>query len=318
MITENNWTRPNRYRAEWPFLVATYAAMMGVDGWNFFSLGAPEWQHQMAVWDLNNPSILGQFPAAALVFRRGDVTEPDTPAVDEYMSLRDAYDLKGTAIAAISGKDDLWVSRIGDREGADSGESLVDPRAFFVGPVSQQFVDRPSVVKTAELGEYIDDDAKTVKSLTGELSWDYGVGLTRVSTPRAQGACGFLKAAGPVDLGQVTVRSANEYGTVLVVSLDGKPLTDSARILVQAGTWDQPYGFKTRPAGEYERIVELGGYPLNVRKISASVVLKGVKGKTAVVLDENGYRTERRARTEAGPGGLVVHLPEDALYTIVE
>jgi hypothetical protein len=36
MVTENSWTRPNRYRAEWPVLIASYASLQGIDGWNFF------------------------------------------------------------------------------------------------------------------------------------------------------------------------------------------------------------------------------------------------------------------------------------------
>ena len=94
MITENNWTRPNRYRSEWPFMIATYAKMMGIDGWNFFALGASEWQTQMAVWDINNPSVLGQFPATALMFRRGDVKEPESAVVHEERNLEDIYNLK--------------------------------------------------------------------------------------------------------------------------------------------------------------------------------------------------------------------------------
>ncbi|MCX7934744.1 MAG: hypothetical protein N3A66_05740, partial [Planctomycetota bacterium] len=109
MVTECNWERPLRYRAEWPFLVATYARLLGVDGWNFFALGTAEWQHTMGVWDLNNPTILGQFPATALMFRRGDVTEPDKPAVRETISLADAYAMRGTKLFAGGGRDLLWV-----------------------------------------------------------------------------------------------------------------------------------------------------------------------------------------------------------------
>ena len=318
MITENNWTRPNRFRAEWPFMIATYAQMMGVDGWNFFALGSAEWQHQMAVWDINNPSILGQFPAAALVFRRGDVTEPKSPAVHEEVSIDEAYALKGTQIYALSGKDDLWVSRIGAKEGADTGTFGVDPRAFFVGPVVQEFVKGPSRLETVDLTRYINEEKQTVESLTGELSWNYGSGLITLQTPRAQGACGFLKEAGPITLGDVVIRSDNEYGTVLVVSLDGKPLAESSRVLIQVGTADHPYGFKTRQVGEYERITNLGGYPLNVEKVHASVTLKTAAGKTAVVLDGNGYRTDKRADATPGAAGLAIRLPEDALYTLVE
>jgi len=241
MVTENSWERPLRYRAEWPFLVATYASMMGVDGWNFFALNSSDWQHSMTVWDLNNPTILGQFPATALMFRRGDVTEPGTPAVRETISLADAYAMKGTKLFAAGGRDLLWVARIGDKEGASpTGGYGLDPKAFFVGPVLQEFADGPSKLQTVDLAQYINTAKSTVRSMTGELAWDFGKGVVTVNTPRAQGATGFLKDAGRIELADIAIEAGNEYGTILAVSLDGLPLKASKRILLQAATWDQP------------------------------------------------------------------------------
>lgn len=317
MITENNWTRPNPYRAEWPFLIATYARMMGVDGWNFFALGSGDWQHMMAVWDINNPTILGQFPAAALMYRRGDVSEPETPAVHEKVSFEDAFDLKGTSIFTVKGKDDLWVAQIGDKESQQATGYKVDPRAFFVGPVVQEFHDGPSSVETVDLRKYIDTDEQKITSTTGELEWDYANGVATVNTVTAQGASGFLKKAGKIVLGDVTINSQNDYGTVLVVSLDGKPIGESKKILVQTATEDKPYGFKTEPRGQYNRITNLGSYPLNVRRIKATVTVD-TAAQEAVVLDGNGYVTGHKAESSTSDDGLHITLPEDAIYTIIQ
>ncbi len=317
MVTENNWTRPNRFRAEWPFMIATYARMSGVDGWCFFALGSADWQHLMAVWDINNPTILGQFPAAALMFRRGDVSEPDEPAVYEKISMEDAYDLKGTSIFPVKGKDDLWVSKIGDKESQQATGYKVDPRAFFVGPVIQKYGDEKSEVKTVELRDYIDTNRKVINTVTGELSWNYGKGFATVNTPMAQGITGYLSKAGKITLGDVVIESQNEYGTILVVSLDGKPIKQSKKVLVQTATEDMPYGFRTKPQGQYKRITNLGSYPLNVKLIKATVSVKS-KGKNVVVLDGNGYETDRKLKTSKGGDGLSITLPEDAIYTIIQ
>lgn len=321
MITENNWTRPLRYRAEWPVLVATYAAMQGVDGWNFFTLGSAEWQHTMAVWDLNNPTILGQFPATALMFRRGDVTTPDTAAVHEHINLNDAYRFKGTALYAGGGRDVLWVDRIGDKEGAAaSGPSLIDPRAFWVGPVRQTFSEEPSRVDAVDLQNYIDEDKHQVRSLTDELAWHFDLGLVTVQTVRAQGTTGFLKDGGRLEFPALTIESQNAYGTLLAVALDDRPLRTSQRILVQAATWDQPYGFATEPQADgFERITQQGGYPLNVEKIDARITLKGSGARRVTILDENGDRTDRPATTTLDDNGdLHIQLPADAIYTLIE
>ncbi len=317
MITENCWTRPNRFRAEWPWLIATYAQMMGVDGWNFFALQSSMWQTPMAVWELNSPCILGQFPAASLVFRRGYVKEAGF-AVNEKINFKELYNFKGPYLYELTGQDDLWVSKIGDKEaGADARAKQKEPMAFFVGKVNRIPTKEPSALKTVDFSKYIDPKAKTVRSMTGELTWDYGKGIAAVNAPKVQGATGFLSKGGTIKLHDIEIKCENEYCSIMVVSLDDKPLKSSKRILIQAATEDLPYGFKTKPQGQYRRITDLGGYPLNVKLIKATITLKGRKGK-ATVLDENGYRTKVPARTEATNAGIKVQLPENSLYTLVE
>ncbi|MFW5682274.1 MAG: hypothetical protein ACOC1G_04635, partial [Phycisphaeraceae bacterium] len=283
LITENNWTRPNRYRVEWPMLVATYASLQGIDGWTFFAKEGTDWRHTMGVWDLGNPSVQGQFPAAALIYRRGDVTEPEQPAVHERVSLNAAYHFQGTAAVPLRGSDAMWEARIGDREsaadasGGTSGTGRVSPLAYFVGPVVQSFLkgeddSNVSIVERADNFEtVIDPERRIVRSMTDELTWNADAGVMTVDTPTAQGAWGFLRDAGSIELGDVTIRSGNRYASVVAVSLDGRPLAESKRILIQTGTWDRPFGFTTEPAGEYRRITHLGGYPLNVRRVDATV-----------------------------------------------
>ena len=323
MITENNWTRPNRYRVEWPMLVGTYGAMAGIDGWTFFAKKATDWRHTMGVWDLSNPSVLGQFPAAALMYRRGDVQTADQPAVQETVSLERAYSMKGTRAVPLRGVDALWASRETDtaRETNDNHRdaNTVDPLAYFVGPVTQSFLPDREAVDQVNLDRYIDRQAKRVASLTGQLRWNAETGVVRVDSPRVQGAFGFLQSAGRIELSEVTIESDNRYGSVVVISLDGKPLRASKRVLVQAGTWDRPYGFATESAGSYRRITNLGGYPLNVRRIDATVRLTSdLANPRAMVLNGNGYRTDRRPGLAARDGRVELTLPADALYTVIE
>jgi hypothetical protein len=222
----------------------------------------------------------------------------------------------------VSGKDALWVAAIGEKEGSGStAKDSIDPRAFFVGPVRQSFGTRKSSVQTVRLSRYIDDDAKTITSLTGELRWHYAKGLHTIDTARAKGATGFLAAASPIELGDVTIESSNEYGSILIVSLDGKPLRTSKRILIQAATEDRPYGFATETVGkpgkssqpsqpsEYHRITQLGGYPLNVRKIAATVRLK-TSTQSAQILDGNGNPSDRRAQNQPPRRPTPNHPPQ--------
>ncbi len=312
MITENNWTRPNAYRAEWPFLIATYASMMGVDGWNFFSLDSSIWQTPMNVWELNSPSILGQFPAAALIYRKGYVKEADY-AVQETLNLSDIYNFKGSWLFELGGQDAIWVARLGETEsGADAASKQPEPLAFFVGKVNRLITDQPSSLNTIDFSKYINPGNKTVKSMTDQLQWDYGKGIVTVSTPHAQGAAGFLSKTPNINLPDIQISCENEYASILAVSLDDQPLDASKKILLQIATEDMPYGFKTQKDGQYQRITDLGGYPLNVRNIKATVTFKNPQFK-ATVLDGNGYKTDQ---TIHSPDGGII-LPPDAIYILI-
>jgi hypothetical protein len=211
----------------------------------------------------------------------------------------------------------MWREFLGEKEGSGStSEDAIDPRAYFVGPVRHEFHDGPTEVETVELDSYIDSQANAITSMTGELRWNYDVGVATIDTPRAQGATGFLGAAGRIELADVLIESENEYGSILIVSLDGKPLSSSEKILVQTATEDLPFGFETQKRGKYNRITDLGGYPLNVKVIKATVTVK-TDAEEAVVLDGNGYLTDEKASTSNAPQGLQVALPEDAIYTLL-
>jgi len=121
-----------------------------------------------------------------------------------------------------------------------------------------------------------------------------------------------------IELDDTVIESGNEYGSILAISLDDEPLSDSGSILIQAATEDRTYGYQTEEDEDgVHTVQELGGYPLNVRLIDASVTLTRGGLSQATVLDGNGYVTEREADAEAGEA-FRVRLPEDELYTLVK
>lgn len=334
LVTETNWESPNRYRLEWPYLSAAYGSLQGMDGWCFFAIGGASWESTPGVWSVMTPSIYGQFPALALAYRRGDIRESE-PAVEQTMTLDSQVDFAGSAMRKAEGLDELRAKEVPAdlaRRVVAASDSGVDPLAFLVGKVSRRMGDAPAL-RTAGLAESIHVADKRVDSLTRELSWDYGTGLVRIDAPRIQGAVGFLQQAGPVATADCVITSGNHYGAVVAVSLDGQPLATAKRILIQAGTEDVPYGWKTkeitvdfpaekdRPARTESgtEIVDLGGYPLNMRLVDVRLRFKrDLAGASAIVLDPNGHPDGRKAELRAVDGGTELTLPKDALYTIIE
>jgi hypothetical protein len=317
IISEINWPNPNRFRSDLTFLAASYGALQGVDGIYFFALGSNYVADRgLEKFALASPVIAGAFPATALAYRRADVQE-GPPAVSRALKLEDLYALHGGGGAAAGALDELRKKDVSGSKSDAAAPGRLDRLAYYVGPVRSAFdalklPDTTSLV--ADAARYMRADMKLVRSATGELRWDWGRGVVTMDTPRAQGAAGFLGAAGAIALRDATIECRNEYAAILIVSLDEQPLASSKRILVQAMTEERPYGFRQ----ENGKIVALGEYPFGVRRIEAHVRLKlqGAGALRVRVLDENGYSRGGAPRTfEAG---AAIPLAEDALYQILE
>ncbi len=318
MITENCWNRPNKYRAEFPLLVSAYASLAGIDGWVFFAGASDSWDSSMKVWGIGDTSVFGQFPGAALMYRRGDIKTGDV-IYHEPLAKKDLYSFKGQAMRPADGIEDPLYAKMLEKVKTGAGKpSMIDPLAFYVGRVTRSVEDKAEGAVVADLAQHIDRKNKVVTSMTKELSWNYGENLMTINTPRAQGATGFFKKKGKIELGDIIIESQNDYGSVLVISLDGQPLKTSKSILVQTATEDKTYGFTTKEGSDgYKTISRLGGYPLNVKPVSASVTIKRGDLKQATVLDGNGVATDTKAKTEAG-ATLKISLPAEQMYTWVQ
>ncbi|MCG8616350.1 MAG: hypothetical protein MI802_09055, partial [Desulfobacterales bacterium] len=172
-------------------------------------------------------------------------------------------------------------------------------------------------VEPVDLTEFVDPRAKRVVSVHGQTSLDYGKGVMTIDTPRAQGAVGFLGDAGVIELGDVTIRCGNEYATVVLVSLDDRPIAESKRVLVQTMTVDRPYGYRERN-GE---IVSVGSAPIGVEKIAVALRLEGEAwaGASVTALDEHGYATDRAVSIQRPGDGRVtlIALEPDAVYHVI-
>ncbi|HYD82451.1 MAG TPA: hypothetical protein VEA63_00330, partial [Opitutus sp.] len=96
MISETTWTRPNRYRSEAPLYYAAYGALQDSDAIVHFQFDGSVWSvkpnYWMQPWTLMSPAMMGQFPAAALIYREGLVGKGDVLAkvelgVDRLLAL---------------------------------------------------------------------------------------------------------------------------------------------------------------------------------------------------------------------------------------
>lgn len=336
IVTESSWVSPLGFQSEGPFLMAAYQSLTGVDAFFWFSAGTPEYvtnpqfpfaqvagQFGLNKWAANVPSLMGQFPACALMFRQGYLKQ-GTPVVHEERPLADLWERRTPLIAEDKSFD---PNRTGTARGASDIARGADPLAFLVGPVEVKYGGDPAKTKVADLSAFIDAAHQTVKSETGEIRLNYGAGVCVVNAPRAQGATGFLGPAGPLALSDVSITSGNPYATVAVVSLDGLPLKTSRKVLVQVGTAARPTGWQAKAAdfpsedGKQTlhgfEVVTTGAAPFQVVNTAVRVTLGNAGLTKATLLDAAGYAAQSVPVTKNG-GKLTLKLPPNALYVVLE
>ena len=310
-ITEINWTTPNRWRADLPLISAAYGLLQGSDALFFFASAAPSWETSNGKFALRTPVIAGQYPATAFLYRMG-LVKAGPVAVEANLSLRKLLNLEGAPVTAPQNLDQLRAADVPGQPKKVEPLGGIDPLTFLVGKVAVNFTQDEKPSSTMNLGRYIDRSTKIVKSATGELSWDYGRGLVTVNAPMAQGLTGFLNKS-KLSTADVEADVPLEYGSIVIVSLDGKPIRESGKILLQVMSQESVYGFQTSGTGKLT-ITDLGSAPMVVKKLRGTVSLKRPDAGSLKVtaFDLNGYPAQKLGNASK------IELLENAFYYMIE
>ncbi|HYF51228.1 MAG TPA: hypothetical protein VEJ63_17570 [Planctomycetota bacterium] len=328
IIPESSWVPPQGYQSEGPFTIAAYQALNGVDAYYWFATNEEDWRHPGSAngflpsegkWVCATPMLMGQWPAAAWMYRNGYIKQGE-PVVVEERTLEDLWQRRMPIIAEDAGYDpnrdkDFLSKQSNIKDG-------VNPLAYLVGPVMVKYGGDPAKSKVADLAKFLDTNAKLVKSNTSELELDYGKGFCTLNAAKAQGVTGFLKRIGTFKLADVEIKSGNDYGSVLVVSLDGKDLKASNKVLVQVGTIARPTGWKTKATKvantDGEEIVSYGRAPWQIVNGDVTVSFAGNSPlRTATVLDANMMKV-KEIPFELNGDRKVLKFPADALYVVLQ
>jgi hypothetical protein len=316
MISETTFNRPNRYRSEAPLFYASYGSLQGSDSIVHFALDGINWSvkpgYFMQPWTIATPAMMGQFPAAALVYRKGLVGEGRL-MVDLNLKLDDILDLKGTPLPQDAALDELRLKDVTHGAGPRAGD-VIDPLVHFVGRTNVNFRTESEPSQIADLRPYIDRQARTVTSSTRELKLNYGAGVLTINAPAAQGISGALREAGKTKLADLTISSDMPLGHIIAVSLDGQPLANSKRILLQVMSEEKPTNFRTAPFGEgVKRIVSIGQDPWLVKEFSGTVEFHRPDAARLQVeaLDHSGFPA-----ASAGHADAIKLVPATIYYLI--
>lgn len=331
LVTESAWVMPNGNATEGPFLISVYQSLTGVDGFYWFATGDDEWtppqsangyMPSQAKWTFGYPDMLGNFPAAALMYRKGYIRQGE-PIVYEERALTDIWQRRTPVIFEEAGFDPNRDS--GNIAPTSRVRQIVPQEAFLIGPVVAKYGGDAANTKVGEVAKYFDPAKKTIRSNTGEITLDYGKGYCTVNAPRAQGVAAFFKNQSRFTLADVEIVSQNEYGVVCVVSMDERPLRSSGKVLVQVGTQSRPTGWQQSPTtiqtqeGTFQgyRVDNYGRAPWEVIRARVQVSVANPNLRRATVLDANGNAAGTVALTRTS-AGVRLSFPETALYVVLE
>jgi len=183
----------------------------------------------------NDPALVATLPAAALLFRRGDVREASSiyafspgkeQLFNQSISPKDAIALrtaaeKGKLVIALPPTPELpWLEKSAIPAGA---KVIADPHQSL-----------------------IHGDAAETVSDTGELRRNWEQGIYAIDAPRTQAAMGWIGGK-KISLADVDISAITRNATVAVQSLDENPISKSGAILISLGARAVPKSTKQLP-----------------------------------------------------------------------
>ena len=338
IVSESSWVPPLGYQSEGSFLISAFQSLTGVDGLYWFTNDVPQWQQpasangflpSLGKWIIGTPEILGNFPANALIYRQGYLKEAPV-VVEEHRSLKDLWNQVLPLISEESGFDPNRDREAALRDRVENNKTsqlaTVNPLAFLVGKVKVTYDSDRSQNQVTDLTSYLDEKARTIHSITGEISWDYGKGVCILNSPKAQGATGFLKSVGTIKLKDGSITADNEYATVAIAAMDNQNISQSQKILVQVGTIARSTGWKQKIAQWVDQsgqshqgfeILDYGQAPWAIAKNHLSVTINNPRITKATILDMNGMATKKLA-IERNKTGISFLFPQSSKYVILE
>ena len=222
-VTEWNTPFPQKDRFTQPLYIAAMAAFQGWDapmifGYQQSPLTNPT---KLAEWTTSNdPSITPLMPAAALLFRRGDVS----PAKETDVLQLSAEDM---LYNAVSPQTSATLRTVTEQHRLQ----IAMPQSPLLPWLTPSKLPAGAKVLTDPATDLIPANQDSVTSDTGELKRDWGDGVFTIDTPRTQAAVGWIGGK-TIALGDVTFKIDTPKATVVISSMDGEPLATSKKMLL--------------------------------------------------------------------------------------
>ncbi|MGA3129720.1 MAG: hypothetical protein ABSD59_02900 [Terracidiphilus sp.] len=210
-----------------------------------------------------DPVKMPELAAGALLFLRGDVGQAKQ-TVDRAYTAQQVYDsmlLPGTERPYFTPRFPLELA-------------LEDEMRIlsFDGPATKTFAQGVA--------------PNPIRSDTGQLTWRHSgpdTGLVTVDSPRTQALIGFVRAAADSNAdSNLGAQIENTFCAIQLSSLDGQPISRSAKLLLVAGGRVENTGQRWNSAGT--DVTNWGESPTLIDPVRGMLVLKHLEAARAVQL----------------------------------
>ena len=264
-VSETNHPFPNDWAAEGIPIIAAYAAFQDWDAvimYTFEPKREADWKPYVGdPFDISlDPVRMTAMATGSLLFLRGDVR----PAV--------------TTVERTYSRDQVFASRR-----LPPGEQPYFTPDFPLSLPLEHGV-RIKTLDGAPGGTFPAPAAPgaPIVSDTRELTWytsPANDGVVTVDTPRTEALVGFLKA-NPKTLHNLSADVHNQFASLVLSSMDAKPLAASGKMLLTAGSRVTNTGMQWNET--HTRVTQQGESPSLIEPVTGSVTLRDLQGAIAV------------------------------------
>jgi len=303
-VSEFNHPFPNDWAAEGIPIAAAYGAFQDWDAimvYTFEPKRDPAWKSYVGdPFDVSlDPVRMTQMATGALAFLRGDVRPAQRTVTRSYA------------------RDQAFESRRLARTETPyftPGFPLALPLTHGVRIASLD--DRPTE-------RYPTPDTTTIVSDTRELVWrrlNGAKGMVTQETDRTQALIGFVSAHRPA-VRNLVADVRNEFASIVLSAMDGRPIATSSRLLLTAGSRVSNTGLQWN--AERTRVAQQGGPPSRIEPVMGTVTLRALSGRvravSAAALDGAGkpLGAPIAARRTAGGWELPIGAPATTWYLVL-
>ncbi|MGB2864031.1 MAG: hypothetical protein WBC05_11945 [Sedimentisphaerales bacterium] len=295
-VSETNHPFPNEYACEGIGILAAYSAFHDWDGiflYTFEHKDPEEWTPKMpGHFEIRpDPVKMTNLAACAVMFLRGDVQR----AIE---TVPRSYSLEQVRQSIRSASS--------ERPYFTPGFSLSTPLRYATRIAS--FDARPGQYPKVATDNPIVSD-------TGELSWyhsEQGKGLVTIETEKSQALIGYVKDNNKA-LKNISVTAENEFCSIIVTSLNAKPISSSQSLLLVATARSANKGMTWNE--DRTSLSNWGSAPTVIEPVKGSVTLRNIRAAEhveALPLNSAGKRMGELIRARVVADGFEISIGEPA------